>query len=180
MKFFFSNVPGCKLYTCIRKNSLWPLMFPQKFKNSFFFGTFQNSCSDYSARPIFASFYKTQRHSCSICFSFLSRCLPFLAYFCKVTFDIRETYLEPRDQSKMKLFAKIVKSFQEITIFPKSSILDVCLGFWCSPASEHINNHFHQIYLSDNIWQYLEYKLTTRFYQPHGKGKPCKNNFHRT
>ena len=57
-------------------------------------------------------------------------------------------------------------------------------------CSKHINNYFHQIYLSDKsdtenervrlidrirqsdnvipALQYLEYKLTTRFHQPNG------------
>ena len=66
--------------------------------------------------------------SCSTFFSFLRRCLAFLAYLCKVTFDITEMYLEPTQLSKMQLFAKIVKGFQDITIFRKTSILDVWLG----------------------------------------------------
>ena len=70
-------------------------------------------------------FYKTQRFSCSICFSFLRKCLPFLAHLCNVTFDIPQAYLEPSQLPKMKLLATIVKGFQAITIFAKISILDV-------------------------------------------------------
>ena len=72
-----------------------------------FFETFQNSCSNYLARPIFANFYKTQRFSCSIFFSFLRRCLPFLAHLCKVTSDMSEAHLEPNQLFKTELFAKI-------------------------------------------------------------------------
>ena len=122
MESDFSKVPSCKLYTM-------QSMFPQKFKNSFFFGIFQNSCSNYLAGPIFTCIYKTQRLSCNIWFSFLRRCLPFHANLCKVTFDIPEAYLEPTQLSKMGVFfAKIVKGVQSITIFAKSSILTVWLG----------------------------------------------------
>ena len=39
-----------------------------------------------------------------------------------------EAYSEPCLRSKMELFAKIVNSFQPVTIFAKSSILDIWLG----------------------------------------------------
>ena len=47
---------------------------------------------------------------------------------CEVTFGIPEEYLEPKQFFKMELFAKIVKGFQAIAIFVKSSIRDVSLG----------------------------------------------------
>ena len=40
-----------------------------------------------------------------------------------------EVYLEPIRTFTMELFAKIVKGFQLLTIFIKSSILDIRLGF---------------------------------------------------
>ena len=89
---------------------------------------FDCSCSNHLARPIFACFYKTQRLSCSICFSFLCRYLPFPAHLCKVVFDIPGAYLEPNHLFKMELFAKIVRGFRAIAIFAKTSILDVSLG----------------------------------------------------
>ena len=61
-----------------------------------------------------------KRFSCSNCFSFLRRRLPFLAYLCKVAFDIPEAYLEPNLEEYL-FFAKILQGFQAITIFAKSS-----------------------------------------------------------
>ena len=46
----------------------------------------------------------------------------------KVRLGCSEAYLEPSEISKMDLFVKIVMSFQPVTIFAKSSILDVLLG----------------------------------------------------
>ena len=43
--------------------------------------------------------------------------------------QIAEVYSEPSQTSTMELFAKIVKGFQVLTIFLKSSILDIRLGF---------------------------------------------------
>ena len=40
-----------------------------------------------------------------------------------------EAYSEPFKASKMKLFVKIVNDFQSLTIFAKSSILDVWQGY---------------------------------------------------
>ena len=40
-----------------------------------------------------------------------------------------EVYLEPSRTSTTELFAKIVKGFQLLTIFIKTSILDTRLGF---------------------------------------------------
>ena len=71
------------------------------------------------ARPILACFYKIQG------LSFLRRCLAILAHLCKITFNISVTYLESSQLSKMGFFAKIVKDFQAINIFAKSSVLDV-------------------------------------------------------
>ena len=39
-----------------------------------------------------------------------------------------EAYLKPCQESKMKAFLKIVNVFQSLTIFAKSSILDVWQG----------------------------------------------------
>ena len=41
---------------------------------------------------------------------------------------LTETYLELSQRSKTEPFAKIINSFKELTILPKSSILDVWLG----------------------------------------------------
>ena len=42
--------------------------------------------------------------------------------------QLLEAHSEPSQVSKMDLFAKIVKGWKSLTIFAKSSILDVCLG----------------------------------------------------
>ena len=42
--------------------------------------------------------------------------------------QIAEVYSEPRTTSTMELFAKLVKGFQLLTIFIKSSILHIRLG----------------------------------------------------
>ena len=39
-----------------------------------------------------------------------------------------EVYSEPSQTSKMEFFAKLGESFQSLTTFAKSSILDICLG----------------------------------------------------
>ena len=39
--------------------------------------------------------------------------------------NISEVYSDPRQTSKIKLFAKIVNAFHPFTIYAKSSILDV-------------------------------------------------------
>ena len=38
-------------------------------------------------------------------------------------------YSKPCKPSKLELFAEIINSFQPLTIFAKSSILDGCYGF---------------------------------------------------
>ena len=42
--------------------------------------------------------------------------------------DVIEAYLEPLQTSKLELFAKIVNGFKPLTVFSKSSILDVSSG----------------------------------------------------
>ena len=60
-----------------------------------------------------------------------------------------KTFSGPRQTSRMELFAKIVEGFQPLTIFAKSSILDVLLD--CEDASETRGNQdafsWHQRYL---------------------------------
>ena len=96
----------------LNKSGLRHACFPRNLR-TVFFETFQNTCSNFLARPIFA------------CFSFLRRCLPFLAHLCKLTFYIPKAYLELSQLFEMELFAEIVKGFQAISIFTKSSIIDV-------------------------------------------------------
>ena len=117
MEFFFSNVPGWKLYLWIRVVSATHVSL--EISEQLFFGTFQNSCPNYLTRPIFACFYKTQHLSGSIGFSFLRRCLPLyvFAHLCKVTFDVPE----PSQLFKIELFAKIVKGFQEKLYLQKAA-----------------------------------------------------------
>ena len=141
MKFFFSNVPGCKLYTWMRVVSATH-GFPKNLR-AVFFGTFQKSCSNYLARPIFACFYKTQSLFCSIRFSFFRRSLPFIAHLCTVSFDIPEVYLEPSQLFKIELFAKMAFRRQLYLQEALSQMFDWVLH---APSySEHTNNHFHQI-----------------------------------
>ena len=42
-----------------------------------------------------------------------------------------KAYLEPSQTSKIELFVEMVNGFEPLTIFVKSSILDVCLGSQC-------------------------------------------------
>ena len=51
--------------------------------------------------------------------------------------NLLEPYLEPCETSKMAYFAKIVNSFQPLTIFTKHSILDVSQG------SEYSSDYLH-------------------------------------
>lgn len=46
----------------------------------------------------------------------------------------QETNVEPSQTSKIKFFAKIVNGFQLITVFPKTSILDIWLRSECAFA----------------------------------------------
>ena len=65
----------------------------------------------------------------------------------------KKTYSDPRRKFRMKLFAKIVHSFRRLTVFVKSSILDVGLGskyasadsnplliFWKTEAADLFSN----------------------------------------
>ena len=53
---------------------------------------------------------------------------------------IPEAHSEPTRTYKMELFAKIVTTFQRLTIFGKSSILDIWLGFEYTSESRYKNN----------------------------------------
>ena len=50
-------------------------------------------------------------------------------------------YLEPLQPCKMKLFAKTVNDLKPLTIFGKSSILDVCSGSKYASDIFHVNSH---------------------------------------
>ena len=59
-------------------------------------------------------------------------------------------YSEPSQTSKMKLFAKIIKGFQQLTIFVERSILDVQL---CSEyACETFFEKFDEIPWKNLLW----------------------------
>ena len=54
-----------------------------------------------------------------------------------------EAYLEPLQTSKMKkLFAKIVNGFKPLTVFAKSSILDVCNGSKYASGYNYLQNSY--------------------------------------
>ena len=60
--------------------------------------------------------------------TFKAKALRFSINFWSKTFakmDCFEAYSEPCQTSKIELFAKIVNGFQPLTIFAKSSVLDV-------------------------------------------------------
>ena len=54
---------------------------------------------------------------------------------------IPEGHSEPIRTYKMEPFAKIVTTFQPLTIFGKSSILDIWLGFEYASESKYKNNN---------------------------------------
>ena len=57
-----------------------------------------------------------------LCFCF------FIVYSGLQTRVVLEAYTEPSQISKMEYFAKTVDAFQALTIFEKSSILEISLG----------------------------------------------------
>ena len=61
-----------------------------------------------------------------------------------------EAYSKPCETPKMGIFVKIINSFQPLTIFPKSSILDIWQG--SDNASNDTNNLFEEfIYFKHNL-----------------------------
>ena len=95
----------------------------------------------------FPCFYKTLRLSWRICILFWGTCLPFLAHFWEVFFDILEECLELSQLFKIEFFSKIVDAFEAMAIFAKRSNLNVNWVLHLPTCYKHINNHFHQIYL---------------------------------
>ena len=64
--------------------------------------------------------------------------LPLSTIFLIIVFRQKDAYSEPRQKSKEELFAKIVHGFRRLTIFVKSSILDVGLrSEYVSADSNH-------------------------------------------
>ena len=61
--------------------------------------------------------------------------------------NIREAYSELSRTSKKELFAKIVNSFQRLTFFEKSSILDV------RPGSEYASEEGLRSRILEKNWQ---------------------------
>ena len=81
-------------------------------------------------------------------------------YFCGTSSAAKkskETYSGPSRTSKMDLFVKIVNSFQLVTIFAKSSILDVQLGF--EYVSELKQFNFRLCNSSEALFSLLPYKV---------------------
>ena len=79
-----------------------------------------------AARNIMRSFKRAFKHFLDLC---------------------KVVYLEPCETSKMEHLAKIVKGCQPLTIFAKSSVLDVGLGSECSSGflkscDEYFKLHF--------------------------------------
>ena len=50
----------------------------------------------------------------------------------------KEEYWEPSQTSKMKLFVQIVNGLQPLTIFAKSSILDIWVGTEYATAQSYV------------------------------------------
>ena len=53
---------------------------------------------------------------------------PFLLFGDESARQISETYLESMQTSKVELFTKRVNGFKWLTVFAKTSILDICSG----------------------------------------------------
>ena len=71
-------------------------------------------------------------------------------------------YAEPRQICEMELFSKIVDSFQLLTVFSKSSILDVCLG------PEYVS-----VYLRNSKLRYSMMVRSTRFERTQARNILC-------
>ena len=63
-----------------------------------------------------------------VSFTKLCFCIFFIFYSGLQTRVVLEAYTEPSQISKMESFAETVDAFQALTIFEKSSILDISLG----------------------------------------------------
>ena len=82
-----------------------------------------------------------------------------------------EAYSEPCQRSKIEVFAKIVKGFSFLTIFAKSSILDVCQDSeLASEASNDLRKKLHlscltrfRIHLCINYFRKTVSYLFTKF-----------------
>ena len=109
----------------LNKSCLRNACFPRNLRTAFF----QNSCSNYLARPIFACFYKKKGLSYSICFLFLRSYLSF--YICVSSFWYsRGVIFRAQSIFKMEFFAKIVKGFQALAIFEKIHLHHRCLNWF--------------------------------------------------
>ena len=89
-----------------------------------------------------------------------------------------KAHSEPYQTSKINLFSKIVNSFHALTIFAKSSMLDVWGGFWtCFCPVKHKNKKtihckdkthgsFKASYISVfNHWEKLETTVTKEIHE---------------
>ena len=99
MKFFFSNVSDCKLYTWIRVN-LRAAFFPEHFRAAFLF------CWN-NLRVLLEDSGPSLQYS--IFFSFLRWFLPFYAHLRRATFDIPEVYLDLGQLSRIRYLKHICK-----------------------------------------------------------------------
>ena len=62
----------------------------------------------------------------------------YLLYSLSECFRQKDAYSEPRQKSKMELFAKIVHSFRWLTILVESFISDVGLASECASADSNL------------------------------------------
>ena len=58
-----------------------------------------------------------------------------------------ETYSEQSQTSKIKIFAKTVNGFQQLTRFAKTLILDVCQGSECASTLLLVFGEFSSTYI---------------------------------
>ena len=68
----------------------------------------------------------------------------------------QETYGEPSQRSKMKLFVKIINRFQPLTLFAKISFFDVWLCSECVPECRNIRAVVCVFQESTHIGQYTD------------------------
>ena len=96
----------------------------------------------------------------------------FFKYFQKT-----EVYLEPSQISKMELFVKIATDLMLLTIFTKSSIVDVWLGLTLAAIWLNIFSYYFINFISSNIQKrsstFLLQDLTFIFIQANIYVKTC-------
>ena len=83
--------------------------FPRNLKA--FFGTFQNSCSNYMANFQFSHCFTRHNAFLAVFIAFHFCLVTFPCTFVQIMFDISEAHIEPSQTSKMESLPKIVEGF---------------------------------------------------------------------